>query len=237
MKYTYDFPRPAVAADVVVFGVAPPALQILLIQRLHEPFKDAWALPGGFVDPDEDLATAARRELAEETGLNDLELIQLHAFGSPNRDPRGRVISIAHYGIVDVSTVCPQAASDAAVVKWFGLKRLPRLAFDHAEIIRLAIQHLRDRLSLGPLHRELLPRKFTMEQLRQTYETLLQRLLRGRKFKEAMLKTRILRPSQSSRASKPMTYSFDAHEYKRAMHGNWSFDLHAMYAPPKKMEA
>lgn len=136
MPYTYKHPRPAVTVDCVIFGKAPTGPNLLLIQRKNAPYQYCWALPGGFLDPGEAPEVAAARELEEETGLKGIPLTQFHTFGAPDRDPRGHVIAIAHYAIVDKKDHSPIAADDAAAVQWFTLDKLPDLAFDHAEIIK-----------------------------------------------------------------------------------------------------
>lgn len=160
-----DFPRYAVTTDVVIFAVRQHRLQLLLIQRANEPDRGKWALPGGFVEPDEDLEASARRELQEETGVQDLYLEQLSAFGAPGRDPRGRTITIAYYALVPPDELRAQAADDAAAVDWFPVDDLPELAFDHSEIIRVALDRLRDRVSHAGAALRLLPDTFTLPQL------------------------------------------------------------------------
>jgi 8-oxo-dGTP diphosphatase len=136
-KYVYEYPRPAVTVDVVmVTRDAEP--RVLLIRRKHDPFAGAWALPGGFVDMDETLEAAARRELREETGLLAEEIEQLHTFGDPGRDPRGRTISVVYLTRVDASRVRPRADDDAAEVGWYPLHQLPTLAFDHDQVLAMA---------------------------------------------------------------------------------------------------
>jgi 8-oxo-dGTP diphosphatase len=142
--YVYDWPRPMVTADAVVFEFLDGRARLLLIQRKHEPCKDYWALPGGFVEMDEDLPDAAARELAEETGLKNVPLEQLHTFGKPGRDPRGRVITVAYLGIAEGDLEEVRAADDAADVQWFDIDRLPRMAFDHDEIARCAMERLKE---------------------------------------------------------------------------------------------
>ncbi len=150
MPFTYEYPHPAVAADVALFRrTADGRLQLLLIQRGHDPYAGLWALPGGFVDIDEDLEDAARRELTEETGLQADELTQLQTFGRPGRDPRERVISVVFFGFADPSESDPKAGDDAAQAKWFDIDELPELAFDHAEIIAIARQRLQTIDALG----------------------------------------------------------------------------------------
>ncbi len=136
--YTYKYPRPALTVDIMVTRNVTSGLEILLIQRLNPPFKDQWALPGGFVDMDETLEQAAARELAEETGLVDVALNQFKAFSTPGRDPRGHTISVIFTGLVTQDAIA-KAGDDAKNVSWFNIKKLPSLAFDHAEIINEAL--------------------------------------------------------------------------------------------------
>jgi len=142
-KYIYDWPRPMVTVDAVIFAFLKGEARVLLIKRDNEPFKDKWALPGGFVGIDEELETAAKRELAEETGLINLQLEQMHTFGRCGRDPRGRQITIAFMGIAEEGLDTIKAGDDAADVRWFNIERLPEdIAFDHNEIIRLGMTRL-----------------------------------------------------------------------------------------------
>jgi 8-oxo-dGTP diphosphatase len=140
-RYSYDYPRPSVTVDIVVLShnVDP---DVLLIRRKHEPFAGCWALPGGFVDMEETLEAAAQRELCEETGVEAKELIQVHTFGDPGRDPRGRTISVVYLTILDQSKIKPRPADDAAGVGWHSLRHLPGLAFDHAQILGHVRTHL-----------------------------------------------------------------------------------------------
>lgn len=132
--------------DCVIFGLDADgaAPKVLLIERGREPFKGRWALPGGFVEMEETLEAAAARELAEETGVSGVALTQLHTFGAPGRDPRGRVVSVVYYGWTKTSEHAARAATDAAKVEWFAVDRTPPLAFDHDEILKLALQRLRN---------------------------------------------------------------------------------------------
>ena len=142
MSYHYQYPRPAVTTDIVVLAGNEEMQKILLIQRARDPYKDMWALPGGFVDENEDLVDAACRELKEETGLVAGELKQIGAFGKPFRDPRGHTISIGFLALLEeIKPVT--AGDDAAKARWFLLNELPPLAFDHGDIIKeaLAVKH------------------------------------------------------------------------------------------------
>ena len=142
-KYVYEWPRPMVTVDIIVFALSENNVKLLLIRRGNEPFKGMWALPGGFVELDEELEDAAVRELAEETGLANISLKQMHTFGGVGRDPRGRQITVAFMGITTEELNEIQAGDDAAEARWFDIEELPRdLAFDHDEVIRFAIERL-----------------------------------------------------------------------------------------------
>jgi 8-oxo-dGTP diphosphatase len=144
-KFCYPYPRPAVTVDVVIV-TREPRPRVLLIRRKHEPYTGHWAIPGGFVDMDEPLEDAARRELHEETGVRTRKLEQLGTFGDPERDPRGRTISVVYLAQVDAERIHPEANDDAAEVGWFPLSRPPaELAFDHHQILAAARQRLRDK--------------------------------------------------------------------------------------------
>lgn len=134
--YIYDYPRPALAVDVVVFWIQDDQLHVLLVQRAQPPFKGAWALPGGFVNMEESLEMAAARELAEETGLKSIGLEQFHTYGDPQRDPRGRVVTVAYCTFINSETaISIQGGGDAKQARWYPLADLPELAFDHLQII------------------------------------------------------------------------------------------------------
>ena len=140
MSFTYKYPRPCVTTDNLIFRKIDGNWHLLLIERGNEPFKGCWALPGGFLEMEEDLDTCAARELQEETGLTGIELHQLYAFGAPNRDPRHRTISVAYWGI-DNSERQAVGSDDAAEARWFALDKLPSLAFDHEQILQKALSN------------------------------------------------------------------------------------------------
>lgn len=190
MSYTYKYPHPAVAADCVVFGFDGRDLQILLIQRGLDPFKGAWAFPGGFMNIDESAEECAHRELQEETSLNVKVLKQLGAFSAVHRDPRERVVSIAFYALVRPSEV--KGGDDASQACWFALRDVPQLAFDHDFILRRAMQRLREDIYFEPVGFELLNREFTMSELQHLYEAILGVRFDRRNFEKKMLQTGIL---------------------------------------------
>ncbi|MDQ5853324.1 MAG: NUDIX hydrolase, partial [Chloroflexota bacterium] len=165
---------PAVTVDVVIFTLQRGALHVLLVQRKHAPHEGCWAIPGGFVHPYYPLEAAARRELAEETGVRDVYLEQLYTFGDPGRDPRGRVISVAYIALVRAERQRLGAATDAEAVRWFPVAELPRpLAFDHDLIVSYALDRLRSKLEYTTLAFQLLPSVFSLPELKQTYEQIL----------------------------------------------------------------
>lgn len=194
-KYTYEYPRPAVTVDIILFTFYENDLKVLLIQRRHDPFGGKWALPGGFVEIDEDLEDAALRELAEETNVTNVYLEQLYTFGEPDRDPRTRVITISYFALLSVDQVANQqirGASDANDARWWSMYDLPELAFDHARILQYALQRLRWKLEWTALGFLLLPEEFTLSELQKVYETVLNEPLDKRNFRRKILATDVL---------------------------------------------
>ena len=182
-------PTISITVDIVVFALRGRDLHVLLVQRGNEPFAGRWAIPGGFVNEDEPLEAAARRELQEETGLHDVYLEQLYTFGDPQRDPRGRVISVAYFALVRADEHQIAGADDARDAQWFNVADLPPLAFDHDRILHFALDRLQSKLEYTTLAFQLLPAQFTLPELQQTYEQILgEQLDRGnfyRKIKES----------------------------------------------------
>lgn len=182
MAYTYEYPHYAITTDMVVFTIRNEALQLLLVKRGAAPFKGRWALPGGFLKPDEDLESCARRELQEETGLAGFYLEQLYTFGALRRDPRERVVTVAYFGLIRSDAVTLHAASDAAAAAWFALQEQPQLAFDHAEIVQAARERLAAKLDYSTIGFQFLPEHFTMRELHTVYETVQGKPLDRRNF-------------------------------------------------------
>lgn len=186
--FSYPYPHPAVTTDVVVFTIRESRLSILLIKRANPPHKGCWALPGGFLDIDEDLETCAARELQEETGISGLYLEQLYTFGETHRDPRERVISVTYYALVPQDALdTPRAASDAADVGWHAFEALPSLAFDHARIIEMAHQRLVAKLDYSTIAFQFMGDTFTLSELQSVYEVLLNQPLDKRNFRKRIL--------------------------------------------------
>lgn len=142
MSYTYEYPRLMLTVDAVVFRQNGSLLEALLIQRKHDPFAGMWALPGGFVDMDETVESAIVRELEEETGLRAENLKQLYTFSAIGRDPRGRSVSVTFFGLVEMNNSAVIGGDDANDAKWFDIRNLPQLAFDHIKAVELAVSKI-----------------------------------------------------------------------------------------------
>ncbi|MEZ4404144.1 MAG: NUDIX domain-containing protein [Kofleriaceae bacterium] len=228
-RHTYPYPRPAVAVDCVVLGLDTDDLKVLLIRRGLDPWKGAWALPGGFVGEHESLEDAARRELAEETGIAEVFLEQLYTFGQPDRDPRHRVISVAYYALAKLADFRLAAGTDAAAAGWHALGELPRLAFDHAAIIAAAVERLRGKVRYAPVGFELLPPRFTLTQLQRLYEIILERPLDKRNFRKKILsldlviETDEVQTGVRHRAAR--LYRFDRKKYDRLVKQGFEFAI------------
>lgn len=227
--YTYEYPRPALTVDAVVFGLDEGELKILLVRRGIEPYAGRWALPGGFVEMDESLEDAVRRELQEETGLKQIYLEQLATFGEPGRDPRGRTVTVAYYALVNLSGHSPSASSDAAEAAWHSAFAPPPLAFDHGGILAAALERLRGKIRYRPVGFELLPRRFPLRDLQHLYESVLGRELDKRNFRKKILAMGILRETDDiekgvgHRAAR--LYSFDRRAYERMERQGFNFEL------------
>ncbi len=180
------------SVDAVVFGYEEGKISVLLIKRKYEPFKDKWAIPGGFVLNDESLEEAVERELQEETGVKINYLEQLYTFGEPSRDPRGRVVSIAYFGLVRPNTFKIFASTDASEVQWFTIDELPELSFDHQEILEMSIKRLQGKITYEPIGFELLDKKFPFSDLEKLYTTLLGREIDRRNFRKKILGLNVL---------------------------------------------
>lgn len=185
--YWYRYPHPAVTTDCVIFGYDHECgkLKVLLIQRGIEPYKDKWALPGGFVQMNESAEEGALRELREETGLSANYIEQFYTFSEPHRDPRERVITIAFYALTEIREV--KGGDDARNAMWYDINDMPPLAFDHDRILRKAQKSLRERIHFEPVGFDLLPEKFTMRQLQSLYEAILDVRFDRRNFAKKML--------------------------------------------------
>jgi 8-oxo-dGTP diphosphatase len=191
--------RPSVTVDLVIFTLLQKALHVLLVKRRQQPFAGMWALPGGFVHMEESLEEAARRELREESGVEDVYLEQLYTFGDPQLDPRTRVITVAYFALARAEQQRLRAATDAAAVNWFPAYDPPALAFDHRHILDYAITRLRYKLEYTALAFELLPEEFTLTELQETYEHILNEQLDKRNFRRKVLQADVLEATSRPR--------------------------------------
>lgn len=218
--YTYEYPRPSVTTDCVIFGYDGNTTRVLLVQRGGEPFKGQWAFPGGFLEMNESALDCAKRELEEETGLREAYVEQLHAFTDVDRDPRDRVITIAYYMLVRTENVT--GGDDAAKAQWFPVGDIPHLAFDHDRILRMATSRLKEQMHTAPVGFGLLPETFTMKELQNLYESVLEVHFDPRHFSSKMMQLGILdetgdvAPGTTSRPSKTYRFNRDKYEQMKA---------------------
>ncbi len=231
MSFTYEFERPGLTVDGVIFGLDldEEVLKVVLVERDVEPFAGMWAIPGGFVRNGESLEQAALRELREETGIADVFLEQLYTFGKPNRDPRGWVVSVAYYALVAPDQHHLLATTDARRAEWFPVNRLPKLPFDHDEILHIALQRLRGKLTYALIGFELLPDKFSIRQLQTLYEIVLGQKLDNRNFRKKIFSLDVLKELNeiqtgvAHRAAR--LYKFDERKYKQLTKQGLSFEI------------
>jgi 8-oxo-dGTP diphosphatase len=228
--YNYEYPRPALTVDCIVFGLnAQQELKVMLIQRNIPPFQGQWAIPGGFVRIDETLEEAALRELQEETGIHHIFLEQLYTFGDLGRDPRDRTVTVAYFALINLVEQKIQASTDARAAEWFAISNIPQLAFDHNQILQIAIARLRSKIRYEPIGFELLPQNFSLSQLQRLYETVLDRPLDKRNFRKKILGMDLLidtgkvEHNVAHRAAK--LYQFDENKYLQLKQKGFNFEI------------
>jgi 8-oxo-dGTP diphosphatase len=187
VMYQYKHPHPALTTDIVIFTIRDKQLKLLLIMRGNIPFQGKWALPGGFVQLEEDLETSARRELAEESGITGVYLEQLYTFGAVDRDPRERVITVAYYALIPSDKIVLQAATDAKAVGWFSMDDLHDLAFDHQKIVDSAHRRLVAKLDYSTIAFQFMPQEFMLSELQDVYEIILREEMDRRNFRKWVL--------------------------------------------------
>jgi 8-oxo-dGTP diphosphatase len=188
-----DYPKPSVTVDTIIFTVIDDDLKVLLIKRGIKPFLNQWAIPGGFIHLDENLEDAAKRELEEETGVKDIYLEQLYTFGDVGRDPRGRVLTVAYMALMGSSEVKLRASTDSKEVKWFSVKNLPKLAFDHRKVLDYSLKRLRWKFEYTCAGFALLPKKFTVSSLQKIYEIVQDKEFDKRNFRKKLFSLNILK--------------------------------------------
>lgn len=173
--------RVLVAVDCIIFGYDGEQLKLLVVKRALEPAKDQWSLMGGFIKEDENLDGAAKRILLQLTGLHDVYLEQLHAYGTPDRDPIERTVSVAYFALIDINKYSKQI-NDQYHAEWFKLKEIPTLIFDHDKMVAAAMAKIRYQAAIHPILFELLPKKFTIPQLQTLYEQVYDQPIDNRNF-------------------------------------------------------
>lgn len=228
-KYIYDYPRPALTTDCVIFGFDGGDLKVLLIERAIEPFYGSWALPGGFVQMDETADECAMRILKKETNLEGIYMEQLFTFSEVERDPRYRVVSVGYYALVKIAEFDPGVGVDESKVSWFTLDSVPTLAFDHNAILKKAIERLRGKIKYQPIGFELLPEKFTLPELRGLYEKILQTNLDDRNFRKKILGYNLLVDTgemlRGAKNRAPKLFRFDRQKYEQLTYEGFYFEL------------
>ncbi|MFZ5553113.1 MAG: NUDIX hydrolase [Bacteroidota bacterium] len=190
----YEYPRPSVTADAVIFGYDKKELNVLLVKRDIAPFKNEWSLPGGFLHLGESAEETVNRVIKQKTGLKNIFLEQLFTFTDKERDPRGHTISISYFSLVNTLKMLPVAGKNVSDVCWFPLNKIPGLAFDHKKIISIACNRLKGKISWQPVGFELLDKKFTLSQLQHLYEIILDAEIDKRNFRKKILQLGIVIP-------------------------------------------
>lgn len=229
--FCYEYPRPALTVDCVVFGLDLEKLKVLLVQRDNEPFQHQWSLPGGFVRMEESLDECAKRVLLNKTGCKNIYFEQLYTFGTPDRDPRGRTISVAYYALVNSSEfpLDQDGSRSIGQAEWFDIQNTRKLAFDHNQILSTALARLRAKITYQPIGFELLPKEFTLSRLQKLYELILGETLDKRNFRKKLLGYGILKPLQAwerlGRQRPAQLYSFDRVAYKRLINEGTTFEV------------
>jgi len=228
-KYEYDYQRPALTSDCVIFGFDGGELKLLLIEREKDPFKNKWALPGGFVFIDETTEDCARRILLEKAGIKNVFIEQLYTFSEVDRDPRERIISVAYFALVNKHQYELIAGRDTIKAEWFKISKLPKLAFDHNKIVNTAIERLKGKVSYQPIGFELLGEKFTLPQLQTVYESILGVEIDKRNFRKKILGMDLLvqlEEKEKNVAHKAARfYKFDKKAYKELTQKGFHFEL------------
>lgn len=218
-----------ISVDCVVFGYDGQNLQVLVINRGAEPYRAYEAIPGDLVHPEEDIASATQRVLTELTGLPNIYLEQLNTFGAVHRHPMGRVVTVVYYALLDQNLYCPKPASWASEAYWKNLDELGEMAFDHREIVESAIEHLRYKIQHQPLGFELLAEEFTLAQLQQLYETILNTSFDKGNFRKKILSMHLLLPldkmQKEVRHRPARLYRFDQQRYNQLTERGFLFEL------------
>ena len=230
MTYYQKYSKLLVAVDSIIFGFDENEreLKLLILKRNFEPSKGKWSLMGGFVDPDESLDQAAERIVWQLTGLRDVYMEQLYAFGDPGRDPGGRIVSVAYFSLIKINSYNRELAEKHGA-SWVSISSLPELIFDHNEMVNKALRKLKIRARTQPIGFELLPEKFTMPQLQGLYETIYQVSFDKRNFRKKLLSMELLEKlnEKEKETSKKGAwyYRFNPQKYQSFLEKGFSFEI------------
>lgn len=195
MKHPFkNFQVAAIATDVVIFTVNEQ-LNVLLIKMKRAPFTGHWAIPGGMVKVDESVDNAAKRHLLSKTGVTNIYLEQLYTFGDVDRDPYGRVVSVAYMALIPEQGLKLKTSEDYSDIDWFPANQLPKMAYDHKEIVNFAVQRLKAKLEYTNIVYSLMPEEFTLGDLQNTYELILKTKLDKRNFRKKIIALKIVKPA------------------------------------------
>jgi len=189
----HKFKKPSVTADIVIFTIKDNDLKVLLVKRGLQPFKDKWALPGGFVRIDESPEDAAKRELEEETGVKNVYLEQLYTFGDPKRDPRGRVITVAYMALINSYKIALRPTTDVSDAQWVSVSKILSLAFDHKKILDYSLKRLKWKFEYTTVAFAMLPKEFTLSQLKNLYDVVFNKKFDKRNFSKKLISLNILK--------------------------------------------
>jgi 8-oxo-dGTP diphosphatase len=231
MESLDNFPKPSVTIDNVIFGYQHNQVSLLLLNRKEEPFANTWTLPGGFlrVNEFETFEQAAKRILMDKTGIADVFLEQLYTFDAPDRDPRGRVLSVSYYALVNPTKYDVRTGDAANEVQWFDWKNLPPLGFDHAVIVEKAVNRLKNKVLWQPIVFELLDSPFSIPELHTLYETILDKPFERRNFYKRIMELDILRKvdirRDGGRKRPADLFEFDEEKYNSLINNGLSFKI------------
>ncbi len=228
-KFQYEYARAALATDCVIFSFDGTSIKLLLIERDNEPYRNEWALPGGFLSISETASECALRILKEKAGLENVFIEQLYTFSDINRDPRERIISITYFSLINKHQYELVAGRDTIKAEWFNISELPVLAFDHKNIVGYALSRLKGKVRYQPVGFELLEKKFTLPQLQQLYEAILGTNIDKRNFRKKILGMGLLNPLEEKEKNvahkAARYYSFDKEAYKKLTETGFNFEV------------
>lgn len=188
-----NFKYVVIATDIVIFTIDEGELKVLMIKMKKDPFKGMWAVPGGLVRVNESVDDSAKKHLKNKTGVDNVYLEQLYTFGEVDRDPLGRVVSVAYFALIPNNSIALKTTEEYEKVDWFSIKKLPKLAYDHHKIVKMAVERLKAKLEYSNIVYGLLPKEFTLTELQKMYELILEKELDKRNFRKKILSLNIIK--------------------------------------------